>query len=439
MNKDTSLAILQQSEYDLDRWQAWLQAHRGESLNIQPGSWTPKLKLIKNISSALFFLPQTLAIITAVKLSWPLEYVIRRRAYATAKTKLNRLRKNGLIVVAIAGSYAKTSTKNILAHTLSGSHQVLITPKSINTMLGVAQVIETSLTADHSIFVVELGEYHRGDIKQLCTFVEPDYGILTPIGHQHLEILGGFQQVVEELIELVMHFANRPERVLVHEVNAKHLHANSSEMYGESQASQWQVLEPSVSRAGTEFTVKSPGTEENLKLFSPLFGEHQAVNTLPSLWLANKLKIPLTELKKKISTLPYIHRRHEPTFAQNNVLILDNSYNTNADAVTASLKLLNQLEPTRRIIITLGFTETGSEAESLHYQLGQQLAKAADYVGLIQAPWTTAIVDGFTAAGGHRDHLVVGATQDDAFKQLQEYSIPGTVILFEGGYQEVYV
>jgi len=439
MNKTTSLTILQQSEYDLTRWQAWLKAHQNEELTLEPADWTLKLKLIHFLSHCFFFLPVTTAIKVAFYLTQPAEFLIRQRAYARAQKKLKTYRQNGLQVVAIAGSYAKTSTKQILEHTLSGSQKILVTPKSINTMLGVAQVIEQELKPDHTLFVVEFGEYHPGDIYRLANFVQPDYGILTPIGHQHLEILGGFEQVVNELRSFVTFFASHLTRVLVHEGNRPYFSKLELTYYGEKKESQWQITDPSVSRAGTEFSLVQPQVSESKKLFSPLFGEHQAVNTLPSFWLAEKMSLPAAEVQKRVVTLPYIHRRHEPTFAQNDVLILDNSYNTNADSVQASLKLLNQLKPTRRLIVTLGFTETGVDEQKIHYAFGRTLVNQSEFVGMIKAPWTQSIIDGFLSAGGKRDQIVIGKTQEEAFAQLQGFIIPGTVILFEGGYQEIYV
>src|SRR5690554_3802461 len=141
MNKTTLLAILQQSEYDVPRLKQWVKDHASETQVIEPPEWTPKLKLINLVSSLLFFLPSVTAIAVATWVTFPLEQVIRWYYYFSATSKLLRAKKQGLVVVAIAGSYAKTSTKHILAHALGGSHQVLMTPKSINTLLGIAHVI----------------------------------------------------------------------------------------------------------------------------------------------------------------------------------------------------------------------------------------------------------------------------------------------------------
>jgi len=440
MTKKTLLAVLQQSEYDLPRWREWIKLHQGSLLDIQPAAWSLKLKLIQQLSSFFFFLPVVPAISFALWLTQPGEWLIRYRSYRQAQERLRAYRHQGLKVIAIGGSYGKTSTKHILRHTFSSQFKVLITPKSINTMLGIAQVITRDLQPEHQIFIVELGEYRPGDIKKLCDFLQPDYGILTPIGRQHLEILGSFENVITELSALPAYFSFDPEQVIIHEQNRAHL-KQPMLTYGTSQCSSLKVQNSRVSRAGTEFTVswKDKPAFADQTLFSPLFGEHQAVNTLPAFWLAQKLGQGEASVRKRIATLPFIHRRHEPTFWPQNVLILDNSYNTNADSVVESLKLLNQLEATRRFIITLGFTETGDASQQIHQELGRTLVNQSDYVGLIKGPATSDIVVGFTSNGGDESHIVIGPSQAAVFKLLQPHIIPGSVLVYEGGYQEIYV
>jgi UDP-N-acetylmuramoyl-tripeptide--D-alanyl-D-alanine ligase len=383
-------------------------------------------------------LPPLTAIRIALLMLSPFEHSVRRYIYAQAKAKLTTHQNAGLKVIAVAGSYAKTSTKHILAHALSQQDSVLITPKSVNTLLGISEVIRHSLSKQHKIFIVELGEYHPQDIPALVRFVEPDLGILTPIGRQHLEIIGGIENIVKSLTHFVQFFTD-PKKVLLHEINRQYFTDFQGVFYGVSESSQLRVDQTKVTRAGTEYTIIDSLNNQSHSAFIPLFGEHQAVNTLSAVWAAQQLDIDQTAMLKKLSTLPYIHRRHEPTFADNNVLILDNSYNTNPDSVQESLKLVNQLSPSKRFIVTLGFTELGDESDKIHFEYGKTLANQMDYVGLIKAPWSDKIVDGFTSAGGLKDHILIGHSQEDAFAQIQPFVVPNSVILFEGGYREVYV
>ncbi|HEX7017409.1 MAG TPA: Mur ligase family protein [Patescibacteria group bacterium] len=439
MNIDTVLAILQQSEYDLPRLKRWLKTRTSASTPaIEPEKWTHKLSFVKLVTQVFFFLPLLTRIALALDLLFPFEWIVRHVIYTMASIKLGYYKLRGLKVVAIAGSYGKTSTKTIIESTYSSLTPTLMTPKSINTLLGISQIILSDLKPEHKLFLVEFGEYHLHDIPQLTKFVKPHYGILTPIGRQHLELLGSFKNVLATFSHFLNYFDKKPDALLVAVENAQYF-SQKLNYYGTAPQSVFRAINVKVSRAGTEFECLDHSQNATLQVFSPLFGEHQAVNTLPALWLAHKLKISQVEIIKKLRSIPYISRRHEPMFLARNVLILDNSYNTNADSVTDSLKLLNHLDPARRLIVTLGFTELGDEAEKIHYEFGRQLADQVDYVGLIEAPWTSAIIEGFTKAGGNKNHIVIGKTQTEAYEKLQQYIIPNSIVLFEGGYREVYV
>ena len=450
MNLTTALTILQQSEYLMPQWRRWYADHLHDdpAMNLEPKTWTPKLRLIKYICQLLFFLPMPLRLAVATNLTWPAEFVIRQRTYGRARAKLAKLRQNGLVVASLAGSYGKTSTKTIMGHLLAGEKNILITPKSINTILGIAQVILKDLQPTHQLFIVEMGEFQRGDLAKLCDFVNPEFGVLTPIGHQHEEILGSWENLLAEMRDYVQHFA--PSKLIVAHENVPYAAeiglAQDTPIYGSNTQCHYQTMNTHVSRAGTEYQVVLPdqGSVPNtaksvpMNVFIPLYGAHQALNTLPSFWLGSQLGVPLAALAARGASLPFIPHRHEPHFAESNVLILDNSYNTNPQSILASLTLMDDLQPTRKIMITLGFVEQGAAAAVRHHELGQLLARRVDYVGLIHSPYTQDILSGFTAAGGSLNHIKVGKTQEEALAAVQSFIIAGSVVVFDGGFQEMY-
>lgn len=437
MTTDTLLAVLQQSEYDWPRFYAWYQQHAHETLAIIPDRWTLKLRLIKWLAQILFWLPQLPRIQVALWLTQPAETVTRRWMYLRAQQKLATLRKNGLHVVSVAGSYAKTSTKHLLSHTLNSQAATYATPRSINTMLGISQVILKDLQPHHQVFIAEIGEYKPGQVTELMNFLTPDWGILTPIGRQHLELLGSFENVVREFQAFADFFSREKKQshLLISERNTDYIKGKFT--YGDTNEATYFISSPLVSYAGTEFVAHLP-QEQSLQVFMPLFGIHQAINSLPCFWLASQLAIPTAQIVGKLASVPYLTRRHEPHFGENQVLILDNSYNTNPDSIQDSLQLLNQLAKGNRIVVTTGFVEQGDEAKVTHYELGTLLAKQADYIGLFASKYESEIIEGFLAGGGRRDQIMTGQNQADVVQKLQSVITPGSVIIFEGGYQEIH-
>ena len=91
------------------------------------------------------------------------------------------------IVVAITGSFGKTSTKQHVAHLVAGSRTVVASPASFNNRAGLARAVNEQLTPGTDVFVAEMGTYGKGEIADLCRWCPPAIAVITAIGPVHLE------------------------------------------------------------------------------------------------------------------------------------------------------------------------------------------------------------------------------------------------------------
>lgn len=123
--------------------------------------------------------------IVANVINHPMEAGINQHYINDAVRKLKSV--PGLTVIGVTGSYGKTSVKFYLQTLLQEKYNVLVTPESFNTPMGVVRTIRGSLKPTTEIFVCEMGARHVGDIKEICDMVHPDHGVITSIGPQHLE------------------------------------------------------------------------------------------------------------------------------------------------------------------------------------------------------------------------------------------------------------
>ena len=134
-----------------------------------------------------------------------INFPVEKMVYYHYKRKaINKLKNmNNLKVVGITGSYGKTSSKNILSDILNVKYNALATPKNLNTYYGLMMTINNNLDKFTDIFIAEMGAYVRGEIKGLCNFVKPKYGILTTIGTAHLESFGSEENIISAKFELI--------------------------------------------------------------------------------------------------------------------------------------------------------------------------------------------------------------------------------------------
>ena len=120
-----------------------------------------------------------------------------------------KLANSNIKVIAITGSYGKTSTKFILNSLLSEKYRVLTTPRSHNTPIGIALAVNSAELENYDIFIAEMGARHLGDIAELCEICPPDISLITGICGQHLETFGTFQNIVKAKGEILSYTKDR--------------------------------------------------------------------------------------------------------------------------------------------------------------------------------------------------------------------------------------
>ncbi len=163
--------------------------------------WTPRVRRLAAITVVLhvvitgFFLAfgEAIALVPLLALpiaevallaAQPLEDQLSRRYEVSAAAKIKQVAPR---VVAITGSYGKTSTKNYAAHLMAGRWSVLASPASFNNVLGLARSVNDRLTPGTDVFVAEMGTYGPGEIARLCRLFPPEVAAITTIGEAHLE------------------------------------------------------------------------------------------------------------------------------------------------------------------------------------------------------------------------------------------------------------
>ena len=349
-------------------------------------------------------------------LNSPMEKAVNRHFVNDA---LNRLKQMpDMKIIGITGSYGKTSVKFYLKTLLEARYSVLMTPESFNTPMGVVRTIREHLKPDHEIFLCEMGARHVGDIKEICDMVRPEWGIITSIGPQHLETFYTMDNIVHTKFELadalpadgtlflngdcsyITDYCDRyPNRVLY-----------SAE---EQRQGGYYAKDIRVSELGTDFTVVSPEGEE-ARYQTRLIGGHNVINLVGAIAVANRMGIPLVELKVPVRRLQPVPHRLQMR-QQGNVTIIDDAYNSNPVGSKAAVETLAMFEGVR-ILVTPGMVELGDSEEEYNYKFGTYAAGCCDYVALVGERHTRPIREGLLAEGFDETRIFTGEKLEDALQ-----------------------
>ena len=340
----------------------------------------------------------------------------------------------GLICVGIVGSYGKTSVKYALEKILSVKYEVVATPKSFNTPMGIARTVlgEEFSGKKKKIFLAEMGARKRGDIEELCSLVKPEWAIFTGVCPQHIESFGSEDEVLKTKCEIV----RGAERVLCGsalktKMSAAGLIGGNCTFLDFS-----SVIEDLCLRAdGTDFTLKLG--EEKIQVQTKLLGAHNAENIAMAATLAKELGLTAEEIKTGIDALDYVPHRLELKL-QDGVYILDDGYNANERGAKEAIAALSRFSG-KKIIVTPGIVECGVLEEKINGSFGAELARAdIDKVILVGTTLVGAVKKGYVDGGGDEGKLVVCDTLEKAKSVFSAELCAGACILFLNDLPDVY-
>ncbi|MBQ8503196.1 MAG: UDP-N-acetylmuramoyl-tripeptide--D-alanyl-D-alanine ligase [Clostridia bacterium] len=389
------------------------------------------------LTLALIFAFSPLLCLVANLINKPVELSINRYYTNDAKKLLRQC--PDLKIIGITGSYGKTSVKYYLTTLLKGKYNVLMTPESYNTPMGVVKTIRGSLKATHEIFVCEMGAKWVGDIKELCDIVHPQHGVITSIGPQHLESFKTLDAVKNTKFELAdslpeggMLFLNADdENIKDHGCNRPYI------SYSVEGQADYVAYDLSVSERGTSFTVKTP-EGETAEFSTRLIGRHNVLNIVGAIAISHKMGIALKDLKGQVRKLEGVPHRLQLS-DKGNVAIIDDAYNSNPSGTKAALEALSLFDG-YKILVTPGMVELGEKQDELNREFGRNAAAVCDYVVLVGAKQAVPIKAGLLDKKYDESKIFVASTINEALDHVYALNSQGRkkIILLENDLPDNY-
>lgn len=386
--------------------------------------------------------PELLA--AAAGLLRPVQAIDNRRFVRLARRRLARIDP---LVIAVTGSYGKTTTKACLAEVAELRGAACPTPASFNTYLGIVRAINEGLEPRHKSFIVEMGAYRRGDIAELCQLVQPRLGVLTAIGAAHLERFASLDETERVKGELAV--ALPAEGALI--TRADDLRCRRAAGRASCRVvlfspaphpeSQLWATNVELGDGGTRFVLQRRlGAEvETAPVSARLLGTHNVANLLAAAAVGGELGLPLSAIAPALGRVkPPAHRLSPIVNAAAGVIVIDDAYNANPEGAAAALDVLAAHPAERRLLVTPGMVELGQEQDAANRRFGAKAAGVCDMIILVGREQTAAIRIGLEDVGFPEEGLRVVADVIEAQALLAQMTRRGDVVLFENDLPDLY-
>jgi UDP-N-acetylmuramoyl-tripeptide--D-alanyl-D-alanine ligase len=337
-----------------------------------------------------------------------------------------RLQGSGARVVAITGSYGKTTTKQYVAHLLSGSFRTVASPASFNNRMGLARAINQQLVPGTEVFVAEMGTYGPGEIGELCEWIPPAVSAIVAVGPVHLERFKTEERIVAAKAEIL-------DRAGVGVIAVDHplLAALATARHD-----QMQVIGVSGEGREARVTVRDGSLHVDSVEVATVPTDVFAVNLAVAVGVALALGLDPEEVKGRLHDLPRPEHRLSVSTSERGFSIVDDTFNSNPAGARSGLELLSRIGAGgRKVVVTPGMVELGPRQHQENRSFAAEAAAVVDDLLIVGGTNKRALLEG--SATGTASVTVV-ASRGEAVEWVRQNLGPGDAVLYENDLPDHY-
>lgn len=354
-----------------------------------------------------------------------------RKIIASARKKI---REHKGVKIAVAGSYGKTTTKQVLYTVIGAGKKTMATPGNMNTLIGNSRFIQ-SLDGDEDVVIFELGESHMGDIADLCDLVQPNIGVITGINEAHLETFKNIDNTVATIFALRDYVGEESVYMNVDDpIISERIRQDFRGAYSREGALGWKIVNSEQSLEGTEIEVKNE--HHKIRTRTRLVGAHLLGTQLLAVAIADSLGVATADIKKGLESVEAFEHRMQPRKVHN-ALVIDDTYNGNIQGVEAGLQLLKESTAQRKIYVTPGLVGQGDATRDVHERIGRLIAGSANMVVLMKNSVTEHIQKGLDD-GGFTGEVKIVDDPLEFYTNLEYFVAAGDVVLMQNDWTDNY-
>lgn len=289
----------------------------------------------------------------------------------------------GCRVVGITGSNGKTTTKDMVYALLKTSFKVHKTGGNFNNHIGMPLTI-LEMPADTEIAVLEMGMSGRHEIECLSAIASPEVAVITNIGEAHLLQLGSRHEIARAKLEiasgmkqggLLVYHGDEPLIPLVlDEPDTIKPEGLKTFTFGMDPGKNSDYPTGMMFHSKGVIFTSHLHPEAGLEL--PLLGQHNVINCLAALAVADYFGVGAEEIREGLSGLHLTGMRIEQITAPSGLTVLSDAYNASPMSMKAAIDVLDSLKGHRRKIAVLGdMLELGPKEFEYHAEVGEYAAE----------------------------------------------------------------
>ncbi|MBN2561467.1 MAG: UDP-N-acetylmuramoyl-tripeptide--D-alanyl-D-alanine ligase [Phycisphaerae bacterium] len=332
-------------------------------------------------------------------------------------------------VIGVVGSNGKTTTKDMIATVLASRKRGRAAPASFNNAIGVPLTLLSVEPSDEFV-VVEIGTNHPGEVAALGRLAQPDLGVVTSIGEEHLQSFGDVESVATEEFSLLPAMRGRAF-VAVSDQAARYAPAGAGDhctmlTYGTEERADLRAGDFVTKQGGLRFKVNG---RFQYRLGVP--GRHNAVNALAAIAIGTRMRLTHEDMAAALLKVRLPPMRTE-RLVVNGITLINDAYNANPSSMRAAFDVMDHLEDVGRRVFVLGdMRELGSQAAACHQAVGREAGRSTAHVIIAVGAYARVVADGATSTAGMTKRIYSLPTVEAASERIGTLLEAGDVVLLK--------
>ena len=335
-------------------------------------------------------------------------------------------------VVGVTGSVGKTSTKDIIAKVVSQKYNTLKTEGNNNNHIGVPKTILR--LKDEEAAVIEMGMNHFGEISALSNIAKPTIAVITNIGTSHIGNLGSRQNILRAKLEILDGMKNKKivinnDNDLLHKWYEENKSNNEIITFGILNNSDYMAEDIIINENGSSFICE--GKDGKIKIEVPLVGEHNIYNALCATAVGKCLQLSDEQIIEGIKKVEITKKRMEKVILQDNVILVNDTYNASLESIKEALKHIASLPKGRKIAVLGDVLELGDFSEQVHEKIGEEVAKQKIDILICCGPNSKSICRSALEKGMKKEQIYYENNIKNVIKRIKQKMEKEDVILLK--------
>lgn len=342
--------------------------------------------------------------------------------------------KSKAVKLAVAGSYGKTTMKELLNAVLAQGLKVAATPANKNVSTSHA-IFAKKLDGDEDVLIIEYGEGAPGDVAKFAELTKPTHAIITGLAPAHLDHYKTLQAAGEDIFSVASYVDEGKVYVNLQSDSVKPFLKDGYQQFDNNGAMGWKASKVKTGLSGTSFELCKG--KRKLKLSSKLVGKHQVGYLAFVAALAIELGLTAKQVTDGVAeTKPFEHRMQP--YQLNGAWIIDDTYNGNLEGIKAGTELLKDLPSKRKIYVTPGLVDQGEESSQIHREVGKLIAVAEpDVVVLMENSAANDIHKGLKTAG-YDGKIQIESRPLEFYTNLKHFVADGDLVVMQNDWTDNY-